>query len=43
MTEERLSGLTMLHVHRDRTVDADVIIQTSAGQTDRRLALLFQN
>lgn len=43
MTQGRLSSLAMLHIHRDRKPDTDMIIRQFAGNADRRLALVFDN
>lgn len=37
MADERLSGLAMMHVHREIPIDTDVIINTFATQKDRVL------
>ena len=42
MTTERMSGLALLHVHKDTELDAEPIIYQFSRQKNRRLALLFQ-
>ena len=42
MTTERLSGLALMHVHKDKPIDAASIIQQFSLQKNRRLALVFR-
>ena len=42
MTTERLSGLALLHAHKDMNIDRDAVIQRFAEGKSRRLLLLFQ-
>ena len=39
MSDERLSSLAVLHVHKHKKVDADQVISEFAGKKDRRLSL----
>ena len=39
MSDERLSSLTVLHVHKHKEVDVDQVISEFAGKKDRRLSL----
>ena len=39
MSDERLSSLTVLHVHKHKKVDVDQVISEFAGKKDRRLSL----
>ena len=41
MTTERISGLILMHVHKDTELDAEPIIHQLSRQKNRRLALLF--
>ena len=41
MTTERMSGLALMHVHKDTELDAERIIHQFSRQKNRRLALLF--
>lgn len=43
MSTERLSGLGLLHVHRDRELDAERVVDNFAARKNRRLALVFNN
>ena len=42
MTTERLSGLGLMNIHRDREVSAKHVVDIFARRKDRRLALLFR-
>ena len=42
MSDERLSSLTVLHVHKHKKVDVDQVISEFAGKKDRRLSLCLQ-
>ena len=39
MSDERLSSLAVLHVHKHKKVDVDQVISEFAGKKDRRLSL----
>ena len=39
MTDERLSSLSLLHVHRDIDVDVDNVIDTFKEYKDRKWSL----
>ena len=39
MSDERLSSLAVLHVHKHNKVDVDQVISEFAGKKDRRLSL----
>ena len=39
MSDERLSSLTVLHVHKHKKADVDQVISEFAGKKDRRLSL----
>ena len=41
MTTERMSGLALMHVHKDTVLDAERIIHPSSRQKNSHLALLF--
>jgi hypothetical protein len=41
MTTERLSGLAMLHAHKDMEVDTEAVVQDFAQGKRRRLVFLF--
>ena len=38
MSDERLSSLTVLHVHKHKKVDFDQVMSEFAGKKDRRLS-----
>lgn len=40
MTEDRLSGLTLLHIHRNITIDLDDAVDRFARKHPRKLQLL---
>ena len=42
MSDERLSSLTVLHVHKHKKVDFDQVISGFAGRKDRRLSLCLE-
>ena len=42
MTTERISGLALMHVHKDTELDAEHIIHRLADQKNTHLALLFR-
>ena len=42
MTTERLSGLALMHVHKNKPLDAARIVQQFSQQKNRRLALVFR-
>ena len=42
MTTERMSGLALMHVHKDTVLEAECIIHQFTRQKNRRLALLFR-
>ena len=41
ITSERMSGLGLMHVHKDIEMDAECIIHQFSHKKDRRIALLF--
>ena len=41
LSDERLSSLTVLHVHKHKKVDVDHVISEFAGKKDRRLLCLY--
>lgn len=43
MTTNRLSGLGLLHIHRDRELSAATVVDRFAERKQRRLALIFQD
>ncbi|XP_055999533.1 uncharacterized protein LOC130047879 [Ostrea edulis] len=43
MTTERLSGLAMLHAHKDMGVDTEAVVRDFAQGKSRRLVFLFNN
>lgn len=42
MTTERMSGLGLLHIHREREINTERVVDTFARRKERRLALLFK-
>lgn len=41
MVEDRLNGLSLMHIHRDHQIDLDRIIQQFAADGNRRIRLIF--
>ena len=41
ITTERMSGLALMHVHKDIDMDAERIIHQFSHKKDRRIALLY--
>ena len=41
MVEDRLNGLSLMHIHRDHQIDLDRIIQQFAANGNRRIRLIF--
>lgn len=41
MTTSRMSGLGLMHVHREREIDVNAVVDTFSRKKDRRLALIF--
>jgi histone deacetylase complex regulatory component SIN3 len=41
MTTERLSGLGLLNIHREKEINSENVVDIFARRKDRRLALLF--
>ena len=42
MSTERMSGLGLLHIHREREINAERVVDKFARRKERRLALLFK-
>ncbi|PIK36824.1 putative 52 kDa repressor of the inhibitor of the protein kinase-like [Apostichopus japonicus] len=41
MNEERLSGLALMHIHRDFAIDVDAVLKKFASDGNRRIAYAF--
>ena len=41
MVEDRLNGLSLMHIHRDNQIDLDRVIQQFAADGNRRIRLIF--
>lgn len=42
MGTERMSGLALLNIHREREIDLEEVVDVFARRKERRLALLFR-
>ena len=43
MTETRLSGLALMHTHRNHSIDIDRVLNDFDASGHRRIALVFDN
>lgn len=43
MSEQRLSGLALMHIHRSHTIDIDKVLSDFDASGHRRIAIVFDN